>query len=40
MGNFKASVQYNDLKGSVAADRSDVGGASKWLAHNGHINDD
>lgn len=40
MGIFKASVQYNDLKGSVAADRSDMGGASKWLTQNGHINEE
>ena len=39
MGQFMASVQYNDLKGSAAADRSDVGGASKWLKDNGHIKD-
>lgn len=39
MGQFTASVQYNDLKGSAAADRSDVGGASKWLKDNSYIND-
>lgn len=39
MGQFEASVQYNDLRGSAAADRSDMGGASKWLNDNGHIED-
>ena len=40
MGIFTASVQYNDLKGTAAADRADVGGASKWLKDNGYINDE
>jgi hypothetical protein len=39
MENFKASVQYGDLKGSVAADNADMTGASKWLSDNGHIID-
>lgn len=30
--NFKASVQYNDLKGSAAADKADSDDAEKWLA--------
>lgn len=37
---FKASVQYNDLKGSAAADRADMTNAAKWLKDNGHINDE
>ncbi|MEN3785464.1 hypothetical protein ABDZ30_04755 [Aeromonas veronii] len=37
---FKASVQYNDLKGSVAADRADMTDAEKWLKANGHITDE
>ena len=37
---FKASVQYNDLKGSAAADRADITDASKWLANNSLINAD
>ena len=28
---FKASVQYNDLTGSSAADRADMSDASTWL---------
>lgn len=28
---FKASVSYNDLKGSVAADKADRGLLTKWL---------
>lgn len=40
METFKASVQYNDLKGSAAADRSDMTDAAKWLKDNGHINDE
>lgn len=39
METFKASAQYNDLKGTVAADRADQNDASKWLKENGHIND-
>jgi hypothetical protein len=34
---FKASVQYNDLKGSCAADRADNSDATEWLKNNGHI---
>ena len=34
---FKASVQYNDLTGSVAADRADNGDARSWLEQNGHL---
>ena len=40
METFQASVQYNDLKGSSAADSADMTDASKWLRDNGHINDD
>ncbi|WP_265422864.1 hypothetical protein [Aeromonas salmonicida] len=36
---FKASVQYNDFKGSSAADRADDSNASEWLKNNGHIQD-
>lgn len=32
---FTASVQYNDLKGSAAADRADRDDAERWLASNG-----
>ncbi|ACT49614.1 hypothetical protein [Methylovorus glucosotrophus] len=39
MQNFRASVQYNDLKGSVAADNADKNDAHKWLVENGYIND-
>jgi len=37
---FKASVQYNDLTGSAAADRADTLDASAWLKERGLINDD
>lgn len=37
---FKASVQYNDLKGSVAADRADKTDAENWLKENGYINEE
>jgi hypothetical protein len=37
---FKASVQYDDLKGSAAADNADMADAAKWLKNNGHINDE
>lgn len=37
MQNFKASVQYNDLKGSVAADNADNNDAHKWLVEKGLI---
>lgn len=40
METFKASVQYNDLKGSVAADNADQTDASKYLKDKGLINDD
>jgi hypothetical protein len=33
--NFSASVQYDDFKGSAAADRADHGDASEWLEKNG-----
>ncbi len=35
---FQASVQYNDLTGSAAADRADQGDATQWLKNNGLIN--
>lgn len=38
-GIFRASVQYNDWKGSSAADDADKNDASKWLKENGHIED-
>ena len=31
MDTFKASVQYNDMKGSAAADGADKENAAKWL---------
>lgn len=37
--NFKASVQYNDLKGSAAADRADFDDAEKWLSEKARIQD-
>jgi hypothetical protein len=37
---FEASVQYNDLKGSSAADQADMTDARKWLKSNDHINDE
>ena len=40
MQNFRASVQYNDLKGSVAADDSHPNDAHKWLVKKGHIHED
>lgn len=33
---FRASVQYGDLTGTVAADRSDGVGADEWLESRGH----
>ncbi|MDH1313864.1 hypothetical protein N5C36_07165 [Shewanella xiamenensis] len=36
---FKASVQYNDLQGSSAADNADFGDATKWLSENGLIDE-
>ncbi len=38
-GTFRASVQYNDRKGTSAADDADHKGASEWLKENGHIED-
>lgn len=35
---FKASVQYNDLTGSSAADRADMSDATTWLKAKGLIN--
>ena len=35
---FKASVHYNDLAGSSAADRADMSDASDWLKKKGLIN--
>ena len=40
MHTFKASVQYGDLKGSVAADNADKGDARDLLKNGGHISDD
>jgi hypothetical protein len=37
MNTFKASVQYGDLKGSVAADRATNIDARQWLVNNGHM---
>lgn len=34
---FKATLQYDDLKGSSAADRADKSDASDWLINNGHM---
>lgn len=39
METFKASVQYNDLKGSVAADNADKTDAREYLKDKGLIND-
>lgn len=36
---FKASVQYNDLTGTAAADRADFGDANHWLQGQGLIKD-
>ncbi|WP_454063622.1 hypothetical protein [Candidatus Nitrospira salsa] len=33
---FRASVQYNDWKGTSAADSADGNGPGKWLTDNGH----
>lgn len=38
-GTFRASVQYNDWKGTSAADDADKNDASDWLKVNGHIED-
>lgn len=40
METFKASVQYNDLKGSAAADYADMTDAAKWLKDKGYIKDE
>lgn len=40
MDTFKASVQYNDMKGSSAADRADKEDAAKWLKDNGLISEE
>ena len=37
---FSASVQYNDLKGTVAADKVDGGKFTKWLKEKDLLNDD
>ncbi|TQQ33357.1 hypothetical protein FLL66_05740 [Vibrio cholerae] len=37
---FKASVQYDDWKGTCAADDADTVGASSWLKDNDHMSDD
>ena len=34
---FRASVHYNDWKGTSAADSADKNGASEWLKENGHM---
>lgn len=36
MSDFVASVQYNDFKGSVAADRSDTDSMKEYLVEHGH----
>ena len=38
-GTFRASVQYNDWKGTSAADDADQNDSSEWLKENGHIED-
>jgi len=40
METFQASVQYNDLKGSVAADHADMTDSTSWLKNNKYIKDD
>lgn len=37
---FVASVQYDDWKGTSAADGSDSGGPSAWLKENGYRDED
>jgi hypothetical protein len=37
---FRASVQYDDFKGTVAADSSDNGGPEEYLRKKGLMNDD
>ncbi len=36
--NFSASAQYNDFKGSAAADHADLSAAGDWLKKAGVIN--
>lgn len=40
MSDFVASVQYNDFKGSVAADRSDTESMKEYLVEHGLAADD
>ncbi|UNU29267.1 hypothetical protein [Aeromonas hydrophila] len=40
MRTFKASVKYNHLKGSAAADRADMTDVGKFLKDYGYINDE
>lgn len=40
MSDFVASVQYNDFKGSVAADRSDTESMKEYLVEQGHATND
>ena len=40
MTKLRAFVQYDDLKGTVAADRADRGGPQRWLRDKNLINDD
>ena len=40
MSDFVASVQYNDLKGTVAADRSDTESMAQYLVGEGLAADD
>ncbi|MFY1713314.1 hypothetical protein [Tritonibacter mobilis] len=40
MSDFIASVQYNDFKGTVAADRSDTESMADYLVGAGHAADD
>ncbi len=40
MSDFVASVQYNDFKGSVAADRSDTNSMHDYLVASGHATGD
>ena len=40
MTKLRAFVQYDDLKGTVAADRVDRGGPQRWLRDKNLINDD
>lgn len=39
-GVFRAQVQYNDMKGTAAADYSDYDGPRGWLREKGLIEDD